>query len=71
MQIQGLKKMASELINKLSEKQPKIIKHLCHQKILFLCVCVCIKWTHLLYSLKKHGEKNDVEVIEYGGEIWL
>ena len=32
--------MASELNNKLSKKQPKIIKHLCHQKILFLCVYV-------------------------------
>ena len=26
--------------------------------------------SHLLYSLQKHG-KNDVEVIEYGGEIWI
>ena len=62
--------MASELNNKLSKKQPKIIKHLCHQ-INVIFMCVCIKWTHLLYSLKKHGKKNDVEVIEYGAEIWL
>ena len=34
-------------------------------------MCVCIKLvSHLLYSLQKHG-KNDVEVIEYGGEIWI
>ena len=30
----------------------------------------CVKWTHLLYSLQKHG-KNDVEVVEYVGEIWI
>ena len=24
----------------------------------------------MLYSLQKHG-KNDVEVTEYGGEIWI
>ena len=24
----------------------------------------------MLYSLQKHG-KNDAEVIEYGGEIWI
>ena len=41
------------------------------KKNFFLCVCVCIKLTHLLYSLQKHGGKNDVEVIEYGGEIWI
>ena len=35
-----------------------------------IILCVCIKWTHLLYSLQKKI-KNDVEVIEYGGEIWI
>ena len=25
----------------------------------------------MIYSLQKHGKKNDVEVIEYGGEIWI
>ena len=29
------------------------------------------KWIHLLYSLQKHGKKNDVEAIEHGGEIWI
>ena len=31
----------------------------------------CIKYTHLLFSLQKHGKKNDVEVIEDSGEIWI
>ena len=26
---------------------------------------------YLLYSLQGHGEKNDAEVIEYGGKIWI
>ena len=25
----------------------------------------------MIYSLQKHGKKNDVEVTEYGGEIWI
>ena len=25
----------------------------------------------MLYSLHKHGKKNNVEVIEYGGKIWI
>ena len=25
----------------------------------------------MLYSLQDHREKNDVEVTEYGGEIWI
>ena len=53
---------------KYCEKQPKIIKHFMPSEN-FIFFCVCIKWTHLLYLLQKHGEKNGVEVIEYGGEI--
>ena len=30
----------------------------------------CIKWTRFLYALQKH-EKNDAEVTDYGGEIWI
>ena len=25
----------------------------------------------MFYSLQKHGKTNDVEVIEYGGKIWI
>ena len=25
----------------------------------------------MLYSLQNHGEKNDFEVTEYSGEIWI
>ena len=26
---------------------------------------------NLLFSLQEHGKKNDVQVVEYGGEIWI
>ena len=25
----------------------------------------------MLFSLQEHGKKNDVQVVEYGGEIWI
>ena len=40
-----------------------------HQK--FFVVCVYIKWTDLLYSLQKHGEKSGVQAVECGDEIWI
>ena len=64
------------LKQKLSEKQSKIIKHLCHQKKICVCVCVCVcvcmykMDTFALFTAKK-WIKNGVEAIEYGGEIWI
>ena len=55
---------------KCCKKQLKIIKHFTPSKN-FVCVYVCLKWTHLLYSLQKHGKKKGVEAIEYGGERWI
>ena len=57
------------LVTKYCKKQPKIIQDLHHQKILFY-FCLCIKM-NLLFSLQEHGKKNDVQVVEYGGEIWI
>ena len=54
------------LKQKLSEKQSKIIKHLCHQKN-FVCVCMYKMDTFALFTATKNG----VEAIEYGGEIWI
>ena len=53
---------------KLNEKQPKLLRILCHCKILFFS-CVCIKWTHLHYSLQTHGKKMlklQNMVVKYG-----
>ena len=33
----------SELNNKLSQKQSKIIEHLCHKKILFFFLCAYVE----------------------------
>ena len=43
----------------LNEKQSKIIYLLicAIKKFYFFCVCVCIKWTHLLYLLQSHVKK--------------
>ena len=55
-------------LKNIIKNNQKLLNILCHQKILFFCVCMYKLVSHLLYSLQKHG-KNDVEVIEYGGEI--
>ena len=56
------------LVKKSYKKPEKLLKIDTIKKFNFFCVC--IKWTNLLYSLQKHG-KNDAEVREYGGEIWI
>ena len=50
------------LKQKLSGKQPKVIKHLQHQIILFD--------VFPLFTAKA-CRKNDVEVTEHGGEIYI
>ena len=57
------------LKQKLSKKQSKIIKHLCHQNI-FLSVCMYKIDTFALFTAKAYV-KNGVKTIEYGGEIWI
>ena len=44
------------------------------KKKFFLCVCMYKMNTFALFTpetWKKKKKKNDVEVIEYGGEIWI
>ena len=57
------------LKTKIKWKTVKIIEHFMSSKKLFFS-CVCIKWTHLLYSLQTHGEKTTLKlknmVVKYG-----
>ena len=47
----------------LSEKQPQITKHLCHQKKKKLCVGMYKMNTFALFTSKVWG-KNGIEVVE-------
>ena len=49
-------------------KQAKMIKHLCHQKKIFVCM---YKMHFFALFTANAWRKNNVEVIEYVGEIWI
>ena len=52
---------------KVSEKQPKIIKHLYHQKK--MCVCVSM---YKRYQISKEACKNcNVEIFNNGKYFWI
>ena len=53
--------------SKLNSIEILVSQALNNQKLLKICIlylfkdlysCVCIKWTHLLYSLQTHGDKT-------------
>ena len=55
---------------KLNEKQSKILCILCRQKILFFFLCMYKMDSFTLFTANA-WRKNDVEVTEYGGKIWI
>ena len=54
----------------MNEKQSKILFILCRQKILFFLLCMYKLDSFTLFTANA-WRKNDVEVIEYGGKIWI
>ena len=66
-EIMRLSSVKSKTQMKNSEK---VLSILCHQKNLFFFLCMYKMDSFALFTANAQ-RKNDVEVIEYGGKIWI
>ena len=66
-EIMRLSSVKSKTQMKNSEK---VLSILCHQKNLFFFLCMYKMDSFALFTANA-WRKNDVEVIEYGGKIWI